>query len=54
MAIPKHKCYVCHRSGKWTIYVIWDSDNPQIGAGKRKWWICPECNEKQDKEDNNE
>jgi hypothetical protein len=43
MTRPLRTCRFCGAKGKWTIYVMWDADDPKIGTGKHKWWQCNKC-----------
>lgn len=47
MTTPIRTCRFCGAKGKWTTRVIWDRDNPKVGTGKRKWWICPDCDKEE-------
>jgi hypothetical protein len=40
------KCGDCGRIGNWRVYCIWDKNKTKIGSGKRKHWLCPACDKK--------
>ena len=45
MTTPKRKCKDCGAVGKWKVYLIWDAER-DIKIGKRKHWLCTECDKK--------
>lgn len=48
--VPIRLCYECKTKKPCSNYMIWDPLNPKVGTGKRKWYICQECLDKQEKE----
>lgn len=47
--LPIRKCYVCNQKKPISGYVIWDKYRPEVGTGKRKWYLCSDCENTQDK-----